>query len=412
MTFTPVGTASVPLSDTVTAGLAVNAHAEAALSVATFDGVAVEALPPPPPPPGPLPAPWAGEDVGAPAVAGLSGYDDGVFTVRGAGNDVWGDADQFHFVHQPLAGDGTITARLASQAAVDPWSKAGLMVKQSTAAGSSYAFLAVTPANGVHLQSDFTSDQGGPPAGAAPLWLRLTRSGASVSAATSADGVTWTPAGTAATALAGPVEVGLAVTSHNGGVLGEATFDGVVVDAAPGPVPAPWEAADVGGPALTGSAGYEDGVFTVTGAGTDVWADADQFQFVHQTLSGDGSVTARVLAQSPADEWAKAGVMIKQSATAGAPYAFLAVTPAHGVRFQYGFTGSLDGPAPTTLPLWVRLTRAGTTVTALTSSDGVTWTPVGTTELAFAGPVEVGLAVTSHDAGERSTATFDGVAVD
>ncbi len=406
-----MGTATVPLVGEATVGLAVNAHAEAVRSLATFDDVTVELGPGGPTPPGPLPAPWAGDDVGAPTVAGTSGHDAGTFTVRGAGDDVWAGADQFHFVHQALAGDGTITARLATQEAVDAWSKAGLMVKQSTATGSSYAFLAVTPGHGVHLQSDFTSDQLGPPTGTAPLWLRLTRTGASVSAATSPDGVTWTPVGTAATSLAGPVEVGLAATSHNGGVAGTATFDGVVVDPAPGPVPTPWVAADVGAPALAGSAGYEDGVFTVTGAGTDVWAEADQFHFVHQTLAGDGSVTARVVAQTPADEWSKAGVMIKQSDVAGAAYAFLAVTPDHGVRFQHGFTGSLDGPAPTTLPLWVRLTRAGTSVTAATSVDGVTWTPVGTAEVALSGSVEVGLAVTSHDAGERSTATFDGVSV-
>lgn len=118
-----------------------------------------------------------------------------------------------------------------------------------------------------------------------------------------------------------------------------------------------------------------------------------------------------MLSQSPADEWSKSGVMVKQPATAGAPYSFLAVTPGHGVRFQYGFTGALDGPAPVAFPVWLRLTRTGTSVAASTSTDGATWSPVGTVEVALAGPVEVGLAVTSHDSGERSTATFDNLGV-
>ena len=49
----------------------------------------------------------------------------------------------------------------------------------------------------------------------------------------------------------------------------------------------------------SGSADYSGGTFTVTGGGNDIWADADQFQFVHQSLTGDGEIIARVTAQEP-----------------------------------------------------------------------------------------------------------------
>jgi hypothetical protein len=48
--------------------------------------------------------------------------------VTGAGWDIWGSTDEFHYVHQPLNGDGRITARLTSQDDTNPWAKAGVMV--------------------------------------------------------------------------------------------------------------------------------------------------------------------------------------------------------------------------------------------------------------------------------------------
>jgi hypothetical protein len=216
----------------------VSAHATAIRSIATFDRVTVEQLPDPPAPPGPLPAPWSGDDVGGPALAGSSGYTTatGTFSVTGSGNDVWADADQFHFVHRPLDGDGVLTARMLAQAPTDPWAKAGLMVKQSAVAGAPYAFLAVTPGNGVHLQQDFTGDQSpGGPAPELPVWLRLTRTGDTVTAATSPDGDEWTSAGAVTLAFGGPAEIGLAVTAHNGGALSTATFDQVALTTTPTP---------------------------------------------------------------------------------------------------------------------------------------------------------------------------------
>jgi hypothetical protein len=84
----------------------------------------------------------------------------------------------------------------------------------------------VTPENGVHLQSNFTADQAGG-TGTAPIWLKLTRSGGTVAAYRSADGTTWTPAGT--TALTGAATIGLFVTSHASGDLGTTVFDHVTV---------------------------------------------------------------------------------------------------------------------------------------------------------------------------------------
>ena len=51
--------------------------------------------------------------------------------------------------------------------------------------------------------------------------------------------------------------------------------------------------------------------------GPDGQPVVDEFFFVHQPLTGDGSISARVLTQAPSHEWAGAGVMVKERATTG-----------------------------------------------------------------------------------------------
>ncbi len=88
-------------------------------------------------------------------------------------------------------------------------------------------------------------------------------------------------------------------------------------------VPYPWTDSDVGNPAMPGSASYSNGVFTVNGGGADIWGGTDQFNYVSQPLTGNGSIVARVTSQSNTDPWAKSGVMIKQSTATGSNYAML-----------------------------------------------------------------------------------------
>ena len=72
-----------------------------------------------------LPAPWSAQDVGNPAIAGSSSFDQGQFTVNASGTDIWDSSDQFHFVYQQVTGDVDVVARVDSLANTDPWAKAG-----------------------------------------------------------------------------------------------------------------------------------------------------------------------------------------------------------------------------------------------------------------------------------------------
>jgi phosphatidylserine/phosphatidylglycerophosphate/cardiolipin synthase-like enzyme len=188
---------------------------------------------PQPPSSASLPAGWSSRDIGAVGAAGSTAYADGVFSVAASGADVWGVADELHFASRTLTGDGSIVARVAAVDNVDPWTKAGLMIRESLTAGSAHAFMLVTPGKGLAFQRRIsasgisTHSSGG--IGTAPVWLKLTRVGQIVSAFRSTDGVTWTPVASDTIALGPTVHVGLAVTSHRDGRLAAATFDGVVV---------------------------------------------------------------------------------------------------------------------------------------------------------------------------------------
>ena len=182
-----------------------------------------------------------------------------------------------------------------------------------------------------------------------------------------------------------------------------------------GGLPGPWQNTDVGSVGAAGSASSSNGVFTVRGAGADIWGNADGFHFVYRSLSGNGEIVARVTAVQNTDPWAKAGVMIRETLTAGSRHAFMCLTPGNGLAFQQrtainGLSTHTSGGA-SAASAWVRLIRNGNSITGFRSTNGSTWTQVGTTTIAMATQVFVGLAVTSHASGILNTSAFDNIQV-
>ena len=188
----------------------------------------------------------------------------------------------------------------------------------------------------------------------------------------------------------------------------------VTVNAAP-VVTTSWKDQDIGSTGAAGSFVNAGGILTVSGAGADVWGTADAFHFAYLPLVGDGEVIARVASQQNTNAWAKAGVMIRESTAAGARHAFMAMTPSYGASFQRRATAGGSSQSTTVagikVPSWVRLVRAGSTFTAYTSADGITWRQIGSATNAMPANALAGLAVTSHKAGTLSKATFTGMVV-
>jgi hypothetical protein len=180
-------------------------------------------------------------------------------------------------------------------------------------------------------------------------------------------------------------------------------------------LPEGWSSGDVGNVAAAGSAEYAGGTFTVRGSGADVWNSADEFRYVYRSMTGDGSIVARVASVQNVDAWVKAGVMMRDGLTAGAAHAFMLVSPGKGLAFQRrvsagGISTHTSGGSGTA-PAWVRLTRTGNVFTAERSADGATWTLVGSETIGMGATISVGLAVSSHRDGTLATATFDGVGI-
>lgn len=176
-------------------------------------------------------------------------------------------------------------------------------------------------------------------------------------------------------------------------------------------------AADIGGPSPTGSSAFDGTTYTIKGGGSDIWNGNNQFQFDYKSSNGDGSIVARVASITNTNSWAKAGVMFRASNAANAVYADVVVTPGNGIAFQWrtsaGGSGHNVQVTGKTAPQWVKLVRSGSNFSAYYSSDGTTWTQIGSTVSITAMPTAdlVGLAVTSHAQGTLCTATFTNVSI-
>jgi regulation of enolase protein 1 (concanavalin A-like superfamily)/fibronectin type 3 domain-containing protein len=182
--------------------------------------------------------------------------------------------------------------------------------------------------------------------------------------------------------------------------------------ATPVSIPGAWLDTDIGAVGLSGSASYTSGTFTLNGAGSDIFGTADSFQFAYQSLSGDGTIIARV-----SQCGGKSGVMIRESLAANARFVDLILaTSTQTAPFQYRTTtggGSSNGGNSTTIvaPWWLKLSRAGNVFTGYTSPDGVTWTQGGQATVTMNSAVYVGFAQCSRNPAILGTAAFDNVSI-
>ena len=161
------------------------------------------------------------------------------------------------------------------------------------------------------------------------------------------------------------------------------------------------------------------GTFTMTGSGADITGPADEFHYAYKTLSGQGSIIAKIESMQNTNDWAKAGVMIRGTLDPGSAQAVAFVTPANGVVFEYRFAtgdnniGAASQQTDITAPHWVKLDRSILGVFTVSHSDnGSTWEPIGgnpTANIQMSSTVYIGLAVTSHDAALTCQAVFSNV---
>jgi hypothetical protein len=138
----------------------------------------------------------------------------------------------------------------------------------------------------------------------------------------------------------------------------------------------------------------------MSAAGRDIWDNADEFRFAYKQLSGDGQITARVTdVGTGSNNWAKAGVMIRETLDPGSTHAMQIVTPGDGagIGFQWrpatgGSSAWTDSTEPVvTPPYWVRVKRTGDLFEGFHSPDGITWEKEGEITISMVPNVYIGL---------------------
>ena len=351
--------------------------------------------------------------------------------MQGAGGDVWGPADAFHFVSRKVPDEQqTIVVRVDDLQNTSPFAKAGLMLRTSLEPNAPMVILDVKPDGGIEFMYR-------PSTGAdviyvggtlvdGPVWLRLEwgqKIGSStlVVPAVSRDNLHWSVLSPGEPMPAnGSFDAGIAVTSHDTGQLNTAHFAGLsqMVSGA--------SSHDIGSTGFTGSAVQDSfsntGAIAVRGAGADVWGTADSFQFVHSVSflsTTSGTFTVRVVGLQDTNPFAKAGLMVREGSVnssvdfdlpPNAPSVILDAKPNGGVEFMARLCAGCEttylGGAQLTFPGYISIEKNGSTFTARFGRDPAALETIGSVDV-FMSEWIAGYAVTSHDVNRTTTAVFD-----
>jgi pectin methylesterase-like acyl-CoA thioesterase len=190
----------------------------------------------------------------------------------------------------------------------------------------------------------------------------------------------------------------------------------------------PWTSVDIGHPGIAGQTTLhpESGKITLKSAGligatSESESAVDNFHFAYQTLKGNGEIIAKIDSVTPTDDYAKAGVMIRDGLKDNAKMALLAIPYVKYGKKGVLITRSTEGAKviktePESFintPYWVKLVRLGNEVTGLISPDKLTWSKVGTVSLGLSDTVYFGLgadaAKVDNKVNRYNTSVFSGV---
>lgn len=181
---------------------------------------------------------------------------------------------------------------------------------------------------------------------------------------------------------------------------------------------AAWTNHDISPSRPGGWAGYNPDTkkYYVRGAGRDIWGTEDSFYYACQPVRGDAEITAQLESMDFTHEWAKAGVMIRESESPGSPHAMMLLSPVHGVaahaRMEYGGETTNKHQTGIGMPCRLKLTRDDDRIEGYYSMDGHQWVPhFSATFSNLPETVFFGLAVCSHNPPTLCDAVFSETAV-
>jgi Alpha galactosidase A/NPCBM-associated, NEW3 domain of alpha-galactosidase/Alpha galactosidase C-terminal beta sandwich domain/Carbohydrate binding module (family 35) len=175
-------------------------------------------------------------------------------------------------------------------------------------------------------------------------------------------------------------------------------------------------------PAAFGQSGQE---FGISGAGADLYSDADAYSTIYQkgVVGNTATIETEVTSQQDMTGYAKAGIIVRNDMTGSGSTpegVVLFESPSGGIQLEWDSGGGdfidsvtpPNGTNPELLPVWLELVRAGSAYTGYYSFDGTDWLEVGSATVpAQAATQDAGMFVTSHATGEPGQAVFDGFSV-
>jgi hypothetical protein len=285
----------------------------------------------------------AESDIGPVSLAGSSSLANGIYTVTGAGADIGGTSDSFHYVYQTLSGDGQIVVRVTGVQNTSSLAKAGIMIRASLAANAPEESILLTRSSGILAEACTgtkiaTTTRTGL---SAPYWLKLVRSGGKFQSFISSNGTTWSALRSDSISMPTTVDIGLAVTSHNPAALNSATFDHVTVT--------PYANLALKQPASASTtASGSSPAYAIDGANSTTWnSNSRGTQWLTVDLGAVRSLSRIMLTWG--DHYAKAFKV--QTSNDNATWSNLYSTTAGG-----GGTTSLPGLTASCRYLWIYLT--------------------------------------------------------
>jgi hypothetical protein len=396
----------------------------------------------------------------------------GSASICSTGNSTWNSSDNMRYVYRTEDVDvssgafESITAHISSLRGIgDDNAKLGLMLRDSTDANSAYAALLYKPNTNDgrgRLDLDERNSTGSGAWHAAthhyvhPTWLRLTKSGNTITGWYSEQdtldesAVSWIEIGsTTVDGLGAPVLVGFGSASYDDDQFLRVDYDQVSLTymetcaSIGSDVPAGWAATDIGAVNMPGSTRLDmtAGTASVCAVGDHLYDDPDAFHFAYReeyaATSSDPiffSISARVTdwGGSANDYYSRLGLMIRglgsdpanPTQSDSAPHYFMRVTQDDQVagiwRTNEGSGHSWSGNNSGAIPVWLRLTKVGNTVTGWYATDNVAtagevtnWQKLNSKTLGDLGErFAVGIAATSGDNASMARGTLEGIEID
>jgi regulation of enolase protein 1 (concanavalin A-like superfamily) len=173
----------------------------------------------------------------------------------------------------------------------------------------------------------------------------------------------------------------------------------------------PWISNDIGDAAKIGSFTTVNNTFVIEASGSDIWNNSDGFHYAYQYITGDCEMQTKVESLVANNEWAKAGIMVRQSLSGSSKTAFVCISNKNGATYHQRVDNgeSMDGgdrKQEIKTPYWVKIIRKGNNFKYCISEDGTKWETIGIADVSMSKDVYIGFAVTSHNNAEMAKAVF------